>query len=120
MALGPRPEGDPAAMRALAAQIDAVAGSLHRSRPVRLENWQSDRAVQAKATISSAVASIDIAGDQLRLAARYLAREAGECEREQRAWDRRKDAQDAERIERDRARAEREGGEVPHVVRGRV
>lgn len=107
MALGPRPEGDAAGMRALAGQITLAAGPLGGLRAVTFENWQSGRAQEARGQISAHISAVSGAAGDLKSAASLLTSEAGELQREQNAWDRAKAAE--ERAEEARDRADRDG-----------
>lgn len=97
MALGPRPEGDVAGMRALAGQIKAAAQPLGAFGAVQMEadTWQSPRAEQARGLISGHVGAVSQAAGELGRAATLLTTEAAELEREQKAWDRAKEAEEA-------------------------
>lgn len=84
--VGPRPDGDPEAMRALARQLRGFAGMLAGQSTVELANWESRRAREVKAQISRA-AEVSDRGSQrlLRLASR-VDREAERVEQAQIAW----------------------------------
>lgn len=89
-ALGPRPVGDPAGMRAIAAKLRGVAGPLGSQKDVRLANWESARGRAVRADLSSAVAVAGrVSGEVGRLAS-LLEREADAVEGDQKVWEARR------------------------------
>jgi hypothetical protein len=84
--IGPRPPGDVAGMRALAARIRGVAARLGTGLNIRLDNWLSDRAREAKASIDQALHGASTAADELAAAAAILEREAADIATEQARW----------------------------------
>ena len=60
--IGPKPLGDVAGMRALAARIRATVGRLESKVDIRLDNWESDAARKAKAAIDGARRGASSAG----------------------------------------------------------
>lgn len=94
-AVGPRPPGDPAAMRALAHRLQAEAGRLSRYESLDLSNWQSDKALEVRGDLESYATQTRMAGRQLEDAARLLVTAADRVEREQLDWVTRKALADA-------------------------
>ncbi len=91
-AVGPRPPGDPAGMRAIAATLRDVAGPLGSQGKVELENWESPRGRAVRADLASAVAVAGrVAGDVGQLAS-LLEREADAVEADQQIWAARREA----------------------------
>ena len=91
-AVGPRPLGDPAGMRALAASLRDVARSLGAQRAVRLQNWESPRGRAVRADVGHAVGTAGRAAGDLDRAAGMLEREADAVEGEIAAWEARRQA----------------------------
>lgn len=84
--VGPRPDGDPEAMRVLARQLRGFAGMLAGQSTVDLVNWESARAREVKAQIGRAATVSDRASERLRRLATRIDREADHVEKAQVAW----------------------------------
>ena len=91
-AVGPRPVGDPAGMRAIAAQLRGVAGPLGSQSKVSMRNWESPRGRAVRADVNTAVAAAGRASREVGQAASLLEREADLVEGEQKVWEARRQA----------------------------
>lgn len=86
--LGPCPEGDPEAIRALAANLRRMAGRLSAARGPALTGWRGPAASQVQGLLTSAVGAADRTAGELRSCAASLETAAHRLEAEQRAWKR--------------------------------
>ncbi len=91
-AVGPRPVGDPAGMRAIAAELRGVAGPLGAQHDVRLKNWESPRGRAVRADLSAAAAAAGRVSGELGRLAGLLEQEAGDLEGELQVWEARRQA----------------------------
>jgi len=84
--LGSYPQGDPEAIRAFAAQLRRIAGTLVGvPRPV-LDGWRSPAADRTQALLRSAADRAGRDGDELRACASSLDHAAHRLESDQQAW----------------------------------
>jgi hypothetical protein len=93
--VGPRPPGDPDAMRALAHRLQAEAGRLSKYESLDLSNWQANKALEVRADLQTYVAQTQMATNQLEDAARLLTTAADRVEQAQLDWTTRKALADA-------------------------
>lgn len=84
--LGPRPEGDPAAMRALAQTLRGLAGPLGTVGRVDLDNWESPRGREVKADIQHGADTAARASDRLIALADEISRAAERLADAQHDW----------------------------------
>lgn len=98
----PRPKGDPAALRAVSAQLSSHAARFSELAavvtgllPIDVFIGPGRAAHDAEFDLASARARA--ASKTLSIEAKLLASEAGELQRKQEAWDRRKQAEDERR-----------------------
>jgi len=84
--LGPRPDGDPEAMFALADQLRGFARILGAQSDVDLQNWESRRGREVKADLQRAAAASHRGADRLEQLAAEVRRAAAQVEQEQLAW----------------------------------
>lgn len=84
--LGPRPDGDPEGMFALADQLRGFARMLGALSDVDLRNWESRRGREVKADIQRAVHASRRGSDRLEQLAADVRRAAQQVEQEQIAW----------------------------------
>jgi hypothetical protein len=87
--IGPRPPGDLAGMARLAAELRQVARDLGRIPPVRIDNWESRAARDARRRISTAASTAREAAADLEGAARLLDQEIAGLTASRRRWARR-------------------------------
>ena len=90
--VGPRPQGDPAGMRALAAQLRSVAGALGAQSSVSLSNWESPRGQAVKARLASASTTAGRASHEVGHLASLLETAAGTVEGDLARWEARRAA----------------------------
>jgi hypothetical protein len=93
--IGPRPPGDPDAMRALAHRLQAEAGRLSKYESLDLSTWQAKKALEVRADLETYAAQVRMASNELEDAARVLTTAADRVEREQLDWVTRKTLADA-------------------------
>ncbi len=96
--LGPRPVGDPCAMRGAAGRLAALAARIERAPEPRLGVWQSPAASEARCRIGATSGSLQRAGGQLRTAAAVLREEADAVEAAQRRWEARRERLEQEAL----------------------
>jgi len=100
---GPRPEGDPAAIKAYADRMRSVADVLLTRGGLEVDGLESGKGREMAAQARSAATSLSGARSQLRSAAGQLDSAAGELAEDIRRWERRVDSY--EQAVRDRAAA---------------
>lgn len=84
--LGTYPDGDPEAIRALAADLRRTAGRLSGVRPPAMAGWRGPAATQVRALLTSAAGEADRTAAELRACAASLEGAAHTLEADQRAW----------------------------------
>jgi methyl-accepting chemotaxis protein len=84
--LGPFPDGDPEAIRALAADLRRMAGRLAGVSSPALTGWRGPAATQVRTLLTSAAHGADGTAGQLRACASSLDQAAHTLEADQRAW----------------------------------
>ncbi len=84
--LGPCPDGDPEAIRAVAADLRRIAGTLAGASYPTVDSWRGPAATRARALLGSAVDKAGHSADDLRACASSLDHAAHTLETEQRAW----------------------------------
>ena len=84
--LGPRPDGDPDDMVALADQLRGFARILGGPSEVDLQTWESRRGREVKADIQRAATAAHRGADRLEQLAADVRRAAQQVEQEQLAW----------------------------------
>jgi hypothetical protein len=90
--VGPRPQGDPAGMRALAAQLRAVAGELGGQGHVSLANWESPRGRAVRARLAAASATAGRTSHEVGHLASLLETAASDVEGQLASWNARRAA----------------------------
>ena len=83
---GPFPDGDPEAIRALAADLRRMAGRLAGTPSPALTGWRGPAATQVRSLLTSAAHEADSAAGQLRTCASSLDQAAHTLEADQQAW----------------------------------
>lgn len=91
MAVPEKPPGDPAAMRALAAEIRTEAQRIGNFRRVTLSGWESDNAVVVRDRLQAFVSEAGGSASDLSRLATRLDTEADDVERDQLRWERARD-----------------------------
>jgi methyl-accepting chemotaxis protein len=84
--LGPFPDGDPEAIRALAADLRRMAGRLAGVPSPALTGWRGPAATQVTSLLTSAVHQASGTAGELRACASSLDHAAHTLEADQRAW----------------------------------
>ena len=84
--LGPFPDGDPEAIRALAADLRRMAGRLAGAPTPALTGWRGPAATQVTALLTSAVREAGSTAGELRSCASSLDQAANTLEADQRSW----------------------------------
>jgi hypothetical protein len=84
--LGPYPDGDPEAVRALATDLRRIAGRLAGAPSPNLTGWRGPAATHVHALLGSAVHAADRTATELRACAASLDHAAHALEADQRAW----------------------------------
>lgn len=84
--LGPYPDGDPEAVRALATDLRRIAGRLAGAPSPALTGWRGPAATHVRALLDSAVREAGQAASELRACAASLDHAAHTLEADQRAW----------------------------------
>jgi hypothetical protein len=93
--VGPRPVGDPDAMRALAARLRTEAARLAKHESLDLHAWRSERATQVRHQLEDFATAMRRQSDQLDGLAAELAIEADHVQALQIDWTARKAVADA-------------------------
>lgn len=83
---GPRPEGDPGAIRAYAGEVKSVASGLLSAGDVSIDGWESGAARAAAGRARSAIAVVSDVRADLMAAAGELARAADELAEDLKVW----------------------------------
>lgn len=83
---GPRPEGDPGAIRAYAGEVKSVAAGLLTSKGVSVDGWESSAARAAAAQARSVTSVVSDVRAELMSAASDLLRAAGELAEDLKVW----------------------------------
>jgi uncharacterized protein YukE len=83
---GPCPEGDPEAIRAVAAELRGIAGRLAGATAPAVNGWRGPAAAHARAVFASAAGEATRTADDLRACATSLDNAAHTLEADQRAW----------------------------------
>jgi len=84
--LGGYPHGDPEAIRAVAAQLRRIAGTLAGVPRPRLDGWESAAAVRTRAQLGSAADQAGRSDDDLRTCATSLDHAADALHADQQTW----------------------------------
>lgn len=84
--LGPYPDGDAEAIRALAADLRRMAGRLAGVSAPALAGWRGPAATQVRTLLTSAAHEADSTAGELRACASSLDQAAHTLEADQRAW----------------------------------
>ena len=84
--LGPYPDGDPEAIRALAADLRRMAGRLSAAQAPALTGWRGPAATQVQGLLTSAAGAADSTAGELRSCAASLETAAHHLEADQKAW----------------------------------
>ena len=93
--VGPRPVGDPDAMRALAARLRSEAGRLAKHESLDLHAWRSDRAKQVRRQLDDFATVMRRQSDELEGLAGELVTAADIVAAQQLDWTARKAVADA-------------------------
>lgn len=83
---GPRPEGEPGAIRAYAGEVKSVASGLLSAGSVTIEGWESGAARAAAAQARSVTSVVSDVRSDLVSAAAELERAADELEEDLKVW----------------------------------
>jgi TolA-binding protein len=83
---GPRPEGEPGAIRAYAGEVKSVASGLLNAGDVTIDGWESGAARAAAGRARSATAVVSDVRADLMAAAGELARAADELAEDLKVW----------------------------------
>ena len=84
--LGPYPDGDPEAIRAVAAELRRIAGTLAGAQNPALAAWRGPAASRVRALLGSAVIEATRTAADLRACAASLDNAAHTLDTDQRAW----------------------------------
>lgn len=84
--MGPYPEGDPAAMRAAAADLRRAASVLGGAPNPTVDGWQSREAARVRSVLTGATGTARRVAGALEAAAARLDRAAVRLDTEQRVW----------------------------------
>ncbi len=94
--LGPYPDGDPEAIRAVASDLRRIAGTLAGASYPAVDSWTGPAATRARALLGSAVDQAGRSANDLRSCASSLDHAAHTLETEQRNWRQAKQRADAD------------------------
>lgn len=84
--MGPYPEGDPAAMRAAAADLRRAASVLGGAPSPSVDGWRSGEAARVRSTLAGASGTARRVAGNLRAAAAQLDSAAVRMDTEQKVW----------------------------------
>ncbi len=84
--MGPYPEGDPAAMRAAAADLRRAASVLGGAPSPSVDGWKSSEAARVRAVLTGATGTAKRVAGSLQAAAAQLDSAAVRLDTEQKVW----------------------------------